>query len=416
MIYMIPYARRVDLRRQNRSFLLQMRGRHQNCIYIVPFSPTIHWSKSYLYKKIVSTSFVDSHKLLVTDITNKKELISYDIGKDTFPVDLTVLPGVHGRKGCSVCISSSDGKIAIFTLTGLVIPHLMSKYNCIYLGGQFRPEKRWVAHQGATIQCVSSPNGTEILTCGEDGTVKIWSRNGLLRSTLVSLGQAIYCVDWSPDGSKVVLSSQSKIQTKPITPNARGEIWTAHQPLVTALSWGGNDVIASGGEDGRYKLWDTFGRILYQSKPSQFPITEISFSPTAEFLLIGTFGQIKLCDQSGTVISSIQNSKIGSTFRFSWSQDGLMAIAATGCGNIQRIDIGGVEIEDGTHHISQLNSRTIQVTEIDTATSDTIDTTDRITALSLNYKHIIIATTKQLQVNLFILFIAYLYFEFIRFI
>jgi intraflagellar transport protein 80 len=97
------------------------------------------------------------------------------------------------------------------------------------VSGQFRPEKKWVAHQGACIRCIASPSGTEILTCGEDGTVKIWSRNGLLRSTLASLGQAIYSVFWSPDGSKVVLSSQSKIQVKSLVPNARGEIWTAHQ-------------------------------------------------------------------------------------------------------------------------------------------------------------------------------------------
>ena len=77
-----------------------------------------------------------------------------------------------------------------------------------------------------------------------------------------------------------------------------------------------------------------------------------------------------------------------------------MAVAATGSGRIQRIDVGGVEMEDETHHISELNSRTIQVTEIDTATVDMIDTTDRITAISSNYKHIIIATTKQLQVKL----------------
>ena len=139
---------------------------------------------------------------------------------DTFPVDLTVLGGGAGRKNASVCLATSDGKILTFA----------------YASGQFRAEKRWSAHQGATIQCVASPNGTEILSCGEDGTVKIWSRNGLLRSTLASLGKAAYCVDWSPDGAKVVFSSQSKVQTKAIAPNSRGEIWTAHHPVVTGLA------------------------------------------------------------------------------------------------------------------------------------------------------------------------------------
>ena len=70
-------------------------------------------------KTVYQPHIIDSHKIVVTDITNKKEVVSFDIGKETFPVDLAVLPGAHGRKGCSVCISSSDGKIAIFTYSGL---------------------------------------------------------------------------------------------------------------------------------------------------------------------------------------------------------------------------------------------------------------------------------------------------------
>ena len=221
----------------------------------------------------------------------------------------------------------------------------------------------------------------------------------MLRSTLVSLGQAIYCVDWSSDGSRVVFASQSKIQTKSLAPNGRGEIWNGHSPLVSAVSWGGNDVIASGGEDGRYKLWDIFGRALFQSKPSPFPVTAISFSPSAEFFLVGGFGQMQLCDQSGTVISSVQNPALGSTFRFVWSRDGLMAIGATGSGKIERIDVGGVEIEDQTHHICQVNSQTINVTQVDTATTDILETAERITAISVAFQHIILATTSQLQVN-----------------
>ena len=99
--------------------------------------------------------------------------------------------------------------------------------------GQIRLEKKWAAHQGACIQCRASPNGTEILTCGEDGTVKIWSKSGLLRTTLASLGQAIYAVAWSPDGTNVVMSQATKIQTKSIQPSARSEIWNAHTALIT---------------------------------------------------------------------------------------------------------------------------------------------------------------------------------------
>ena len=57
------------------------------------------------------------------------------------------------------------------------------------------------------------------------------------------------------------------------------------------------------------------------------PITAIAFSPNNSTLLVGTFGMVLLCDQSGSVISSIHESALtGSIFRLSWSTDGRVAI------------------------------------------------------------------------------------------
>ena len=41
------------------------------------------------------------------------------------------------------------------------------------------------------------------LTGGEDGAVKIWSRSGMLRSTLVQSASPVYALAWSPDSSQV---------------------------------------------------------------------------------------------------------------------------------------------------------------------------------------------------------------------
>lgn len=39
---------------------------------------------------------------------------------------------------------------------------------------------------------------------GEDGSVKMWSRNGMLRSILSQNGSPVYSASWSPDGSSVL--------------------------------------------------------------------------------------------------------------------------------------------------------------------------------------------------------------------
>lgn len=173
----------------------------------------------------------DDQKLIVRDIQTGQTSTSFDLGSDTYPIDLDVISGGSGpKKMYTVALGSSDGKVSLFSLNA----------------GQVRLEKKWSAHQGACIRCSASPSGLELLTCGEDGCVKIWSRNGLLRTQLASTGQAVYAADWSPDGQGVVLSESTKILTKSLQPSARHECWNAHAALITALAWGGNDIIASG--------------------------------------------------------------------------------------------------------------------------------------------------------------------------
>ena len=47
------------------------------------------------------------------------------------------------------------------------------------------------------------------MTGGEDGAVKIWSKSGMLRSTLATNTSPVYCVSWSPD-SQVGETEQMK--------------------------------------------------------------------------------------------------------------------------------------------------------------------------------------------------------------
>lgn len=77
-------------------------------------------------------------------------------------------------------------------------------------------DKQVDAHEGATLCVRWSHDGTGFLTSectfsggfivlgGEDGALKTWSRNGLLRNILTQAGRPIYAADWSADGSRVV--------------------------------------------------------------------------------------------------------------------------------------------------------------------------------------------------------------------
>jgi intraflagellar transport protein 80 len=55
------------------------------------------------------------------------------------------------------------------------------------------------AHKGALIALKWSSDGYSLVTAGEDGSIKIWSKSGNLRSSFVQMETPIYCLCWSPD-------------------------------------------------------------------------------------------------------------------------------------------------------------------------------------------------------------------------
>jgi len=58
-------------------------------------------------------------------------------------------------------------------------------------------------------------------TAGEDGQVKIWSRSGMLRSTLSQNSSPVYAIAWAPDSDQVLYTAGKQLIIKPIQPNSK---------------------------------------------------------------------------------------------------------------------------------------------------------------------------------------------------
>lgn len=56
---------------------------------------------------------------------------------------------------------------------------------------------------------------------GEDGQVKIWSRSGMLRSTVIQSNTPVYSAAWSPDALQVIHTSGKTLVIKPLAPNTK---------------------------------------------------------------------------------------------------------------------------------------------------------------------------------------------------
>lgn len=47
------------------------------------------------------------------------------------------------------------------------------------------------------------------------------------------------------------------------------------------------------------QVWDSYGRLLYNSQPHEHPITSVAWAPDGELFAVGSFHTLRLCDKTG---------------------------------------------------------------------------------------------------------------------
>ena len=103
---------------------------------------------------------------------------------------------------------------------------------------------------------------------------------------------------------------------------------------MTCVDWNiTNQNIVSGGEDCVFHVFDSFGRVLYTSKPMEHVVTAIAWAPNGEVFAVGSFNNIRLCDKTGWTHSK-HRVAAGSLMDFSWTADGTQFGAAGGNGSV----------------------------------------------------------------------------------
>lgn len=210
---------------------------------------------------------------------------------DGFVTSIAWAPDMGKRAANAFICGCSKGTLRIMTL--------VSSTNA-------REEKKINAHTGAVTVVRWNHDGSALVSSGEDGDIKValhlisprhplkfffrgnslgwgkvWSRNGNLRSTLASTGSAIYSFVWGPDNDTVLWTGGASLSMKGYAGGGRKALsWKAHDGVVLCCDWNRiNDLIVSGGEDCLFKVWDSYGRQLYQSMVNAYVITSVSWCP-----------------------------------------------------------------------------------------------------------------------------------------
>ena len=103
---------------------------------------------------------------------------------DFAPTSLSWFPSVGKAPPDMVAVACADGTYRFISKAG-------------------REEKKVQAHHGAVISIRWNYDGSALLTAGEDGYLKVWSKTGNLRNTLANTGAPIYAFMWGPDNDQV---------------------------------------------------------------------------------------------------------------------------------------------------------------------------------------------------------------------
>jgi WD40 repeat protein len=291
----------VKLWRRNTNLLYPMHG-HEDTIWGIEVSPD--------GKTIVSVSEDNSIRLWNPDGTPMAQLSPFagDIG---FSPDSRIL------------VAGGDSKIRKFDL----FPRGD--------GIESQPIDEFHAHNGTIFAIAVSPDGSTIVSGGDDMMVKLWRTDGTPLHEVMAHQERIWDLDFSPDGRFVASASEDgtvklwkwdKTSNPPLSLVAtlegeNGAVWgTAFSPrgdLLASVSW--DDTIklwrldgtlvrtiqgqsngltrvafapdgrtlATGGADNTVKWWTLEGELLATLPGHRSTVNSIAFSPDSNYLLSG---------------------------------------------------------------------------------------------------------------------------------
>lgn len=139
------------------------------------------------------------------------------------------------------------------------------------------------AHNAAIWAVDISPDGKKIVTAGDDNLIKIWDIKGNLLHTLKGHRQKVWDVAISPDNQYLVSASEDK--TVKVW-NLNGKLLRTlqgHQDAVRTVITNGKQII-SGSEDRSIKIWNLAGRIVTTLEKHQTAVKGIALSLNQQYL------------------------------------------------------------------------------------------------------------------------------------
>jgi intraflagellar transport protein 80 len=259
----------------------------------------------------------------------------------------------------------------------------------------WRVEKTVPAHTGG-VTCLSvNPDGLSIASGGEDGVVKIWSRNGILRTNLASAGSAITSCNWDNTGKYLMFTNGGMVTVRSASFKQEQTQFRAHRRLVTCSAWDrASGELITGGEDRIARVFDQDGRMLAESARCDFAVSSVAFLSSAKLCLIGTANRLYLTDNR---LRLLNTATVAAGAAICASLDQPRAIVA-GNGVAALIAAVGKQLVFRETEVFGETPRKLTVFDLKNGVSETVQFTESIVDFHLNFNHLIITTATKIHV------------------
>lgn len=175
------------------------------------------------------------------------------------------------------------------------------------------------AHKGSIIKIKFSKDYQTITTSGEDNSVKLWSKSGMLRSEIFKSDSPIYSFEWSSDSQNIVLSGSRVVTIKSIKPGNKDVVCKICDFGVALLTkWSRlEDIFFVASEDCRVSVFDCFGRGVSKSEAFEYPFSSGDWILGTDKFILFSIKEIVVFNRNAKVRSRVLMGEVGMTMALS---------------------------------------------------------------------------------------------------